>query len=73
MCGESKPSPLAKLRRREFGKDKEGCSKISGHTERELVEALLNYGGRGGACSNWRNSLATGDMALRVFGRCFGK
>ena len=45
-----------------------------GHTERELVETLLNYGGRGGACSNWRNrSLATGDMALRVFGRCFGK
>ena len=40
-----------------------------GHTERELVETLLNYGGRGGACSNWRNSLATGDMALRVFGR----
>ena len=29
-----------------------------GHTEREVVEALLNYGGRGGACSNWRNSLA---------------
>ena len=25
-----------------------------GHTERELVETLLNYGGRGGACSNWR-------------------
>ena len=44
-----------------------------GHTERELVKTLLNYGGRGGACSNWRNSLATGDMALRVFGRCFGK
>ena len=39
-----------------------------GHTERQLVETLLNYGGRGDACSNWRNSLATGDMALRVFG-----
>ena len=74
VCGESKPPPPAKLRRREFGKDEEGCSKISEHwrhTERELVEALLNYGGRGGACSNWRNSLATGDMALRVFWTLF--
>ena len=44
-----------------------------GQTERELVETLLNYGGQGGAYSNWRNSLATGDMALRVFGRCFSK
>ena len=30
VCGESKPAPpLAKLKRREFGKDEEGCSKTS--------------------------------------------
>ena len=30
VCGESKPPPLAKLRRREsVGKDEEGCSKTS--------------------------------------------
>ena len=31
------------------------------HNERELVETLLNCGS---ACSNWRNSPATSDMAL---------
>ena len=31
VCGESKPPPPAKLRRWEFRKDEEGCSKISEH------------------------------------------
>ena len=31
VCGKLKPPPPVKLRRREFGKDEEGCSKTSEH------------------------------------------
>ena len=43
-----------------------------GHTERELVETLLNYGGRGGACSNWRMTwrFVFSDVVLVSSGYC---